>query len=149
MDELIEENMPLVASIVNRFNPKNHTERQDLIDAGRIGLWKALQKYDPSKGNLISTYAWRPIQWAIIREIKKRQSHISIRDVATPPSLPPADMVWEFFTNDMTDQEKRLIELRCQGYKFREICDIVGESPSSVKNRFYKTLLKIKEGNNG
>lgn len=43
MDELIEKNMGLVIKIVNQFQPRNHTERQDLIDAGRIGLWKALK----------------------------------------------------------------------------------------------------------
>ena len=58
MDELIEENMGLVISIVNSFKPKNHTEREDLIDAGRIGLWKALKKYDAKKSCKISTYAW-------------------------------------------------------------------------------------------
>jgi RNA polymerase sigma factor (sigma-70 family) len=146
MDKLIEDNMPLVASIVNKFEPRNHTERQDLLDAGRIGLWKALQKYDPSKGNLISTYAWRPIQWAIIRELKARQRHSSIEDAPTPSMMTP-ERVWEYFTSDMNDEEKRLIELRCQGYKFREICEIVGDTPSAVKNRFYKALRKIREGN--
>lgn len=147
MDKIIEDNMPLVASIVNKFDPRNHTERQDLLDAGRIGLWKALQKYDPGQGNLISTYAWRPIRWAIIREIKSRQRNVSIEDVPAPFTVTP-ERVWEYFTTDMTDEEKRLIELRCQGYKFREICEIVGDTPSAVKNRFYKALRKIKEGNN-
>ena len=45
MKDLVEENMGLVISIVNRFNPKNLTEREDYIQAGRIGLWKALEKF--------------------------------------------------------------------------------------------------------
>jgi len=146
MDKLIEQHMPLVASIVNNFEPKNNTEREDLLDAGRIGLWKALRKFDPAHGSMVSTYAWRPIQWAIIREIKNRQRNVSLDDVA-PPSVRTPERIWEYYPSDMTDQEKQLIELRCEGYKFREICEIVNETPSTVKNRFYKAIRKIKEGN--
>ena len=42
MEELIEKNMGLVLSIVNKFNPRNQTEKDDYIQAGRIGLWKAI-----------------------------------------------------------------------------------------------------------
>lgn len=146
MDELIEQNMGLVVSIVNSFSPKNHTEREDLIDAGRIGLWKALQKYNQSKGNLLSTYAWRPIRWSIIREIKNRKKEISLYDIA-PPLVQNNDKLWELYTNDMTDEEKELIELRKQGYKFREMCEILDETPSTVKNKFYKLIARMKEAN--
>ena len=42
MEELIEKNMGLVLSIVNKFNPRNQTEKEDYIQAGRIGLWNCL-----------------------------------------------------------------------------------------------------------
>jgi len=145
MDQLIEDNMPLVASIVKQFQPRNATERQDLLDAGRIGLWKALKKHNPSQG-CISTYAWRPIRWAIIREIKNSKHHVSIEDI-TPPQTTPIENIWEYYPSDMTDEEKNLVDLRCQGYKFREICQIVDETPSVVKGRFYKALRKIQEAN--
>ena len=32
-------------------------ETDDLIQAGRIGLWKAIDGYDPSSGNKFLTYA--------------------------------------------------------------------------------------------
>ena len=62
MDYLIEQNMGLVVSVVNSFNPAGQEEKEQYIQAGRIGLWKALQKHDPSKSAL-STYAWNPIRW--------------------------------------------------------------------------------------
>ena len=67
MDDLIEKNMGLVVSVVNSFKPRNQTEREDYVQAGRIGLWKALKKYDRSKGAVLSTYAWNPIRWEIIK----------------------------------------------------------------------------------
>ena len=44
-NDLIETHMGLVISVVNSFKPQNMTERDDYIQAGRIGLWKALKKY--------------------------------------------------------------------------------------------------------
>ena len=119
--------MGLVVSIVNSFGPKNHTERQDLMDAGRIGLWKALQKYNRENGHLISTYAWRPIRWSIIREIKSRK--------------------FQGFSDFEINKIQRLIDLRKEGYKFHEICDILDETPSKVKNKFYKLIKRLREAN--
>tara|TARA_R110002020_G_scaffold298908_1_gene514718 strand:- start:234 stop:680 length:447 start_codon:yes stop_codon:yes gene_type:complete len=146
MDELIEQNMGLVVSIVNSFGPKNHTEREDLMDAGRIGLWKALQKYNQNNGHLISTYAWRPIRWSIIREIKNRKYAVSIDQIASP-AIAQTENLWECYTDDMTEDEKILIDLRKEGYKFREICDILNETPSKVKNKFYKLIKRLREAN--
>jgi RNA polymerase sigma factor (sigma-70 family) len=150
MDELIEENMGLVAKIVNSFEPKNYTERQDYMDAGRIGLWKALKKYDVKSGNVISTYAWRPIRWSIIREIKNYNKHknISLQDVSDKFYSRNLDNeLWECYTNEMTRDEKLILSLRVEGYKFREICNILDQSSSSVKNKFYNLVKKLRKAN--
>lgn len=148
MDDLIEENMGLVADIVKKFKPKNHTEHQDLMDAGRIGLWKALQKYDLKSGNALSTYAWRPIRWSIIREIKNQNNHKTLSLIEnTCFDAQNKERLWELFTADMTEEEKSIIKLRQAGYKFREICNILEQSPSSVKNKFYNLLVRLREAN--
>ena len=74
MEELIEKNMGLVLSIVNKFNPKNSTEKDAYIQAGRIGLWKALTKYSKNGGSKFSPYAWNPIRWEIIKEIRSSKT---------------------------------------------------------------------------
>jgi RNA polymerase sigma factor (sigma-70 family) len=148
MNDLIEQNMGLVISIVNSFGPKNHTERDDLIDAGRIGLWKALEKYSPDNGNSISTYAWRPIKWSIIKEIKNRRSFVSIDNIVDP-EIKTKNEAWEYYTNDITEEEKMLIELRKEGYRFHEICDILKDfgKPSKIKKTYYKLIKKLREAN--
>jgi len=30
----------------------------DIVQEGQIGLWQAIQKYDPGRGVRFSTYAW-------------------------------------------------------------------------------------------
>ena len=63
MEDLIEKNMGLVASIVNSFQPKDQTEREDYLQAGRIGLWKALQKFNPDKGSKCDYNIERVLTW--------------------------------------------------------------------------------------
>lgn len=145
MDDLIKSNMGLVKTIVGKFNPQNYTEYKDMLDAGTIGLWKALKKYDKSKGS-IATFAWRPIYWAIIKEIGKNKRRSSLR-WSNEPYVYRQDELWECLTSDMSDSEKKIIELRCNGYTFHEICELVKEPASSVKNKFYKLLSRLKEAN--
>ena len=147
MEDIIKENMGLVVSIVNTFSPKNDTERQDLIDAGRIGLWKAIKKYNPEKNVKVSTFAWRPIRWSIIREIQRRNSLVSLSDIAEP-LIHNKERVWELLPSSVTDQERKIVQLRCEGYRFKEISIKMNEEPDVIKNKFYKLIRRLKDNNN-
>lgn len=147
MEDIIEENMGLVISIVNTFNPKNDTERQDLIDAGRIGLWKAIQKYNPKKNVKVCTFAWRPIRWSIIRELQRRNSCVSLNEIAEPLTH-NKERIWELLPSDTTDQEKEIVRMRCEGYRFKEISEEMQEDADVIKNKFYKLIRKLKEKHN-
>ena len=149
MDDLIEKNMGLVVSVVNSFKPQNHTERDDYIQAGRIGLWKALKKSNPDKGTVLSTYAWNPIRWEIIKEIKsvKKGKGTSL-NIVSPPWYKPKDELWEVLpTTILSDEEIDFLQLRKMGYKLAEMADISGRTNSYVKRIFYKAIRKIRENN--
>ena len=70
IEQQIENNMGLVILVVNRFSPKNEEERDLYIQAGRIGLWKAIEKFNPKLGEL-TTIAYYSIKWEILKEIKR------------------------------------------------------------------------------
>jgi RNA polymerase sigma factor (sigma-70 family) len=46
---------------------------EEALQAGRIGLWHAIQGYDPTRGTTFSTYAWV----AICRQIHHRAKELS------------------------------------------------------------------------
>jgi RNA polymerase sigma factor (sigma-70 family) len=45
---------------------------EEALQAGRIGLWRAIQGYDPTRGTAFSTYAWV----AIYRHIRRRNEEL-------------------------------------------------------------------------
>ena len=71
-NRLIEEYMPLVQGVVGEFVRRKDSRRDDLIQEGCIGLYKALAQYDPDRGAKFSTYA---VWWvkACVRRYLRRQ----------------------------------------------------------------------------
>lgn len=45
----------------------------EAVQAGRIGLWRAILGYDPQRGTAFSTYAWISIMHHIWREVKRAE----------------------------------------------------------------------------
>ncbi len=72
-DILINHNLRLVAHIVKKYT--NSLEADDLISVGAIGLIKAVDSFDASKGALLSTYAARCIENEILMLIRSNKRH--------------------------------------------------------------------------
>ena len=70
---LIEHNLRLVAHIVKKYS--NAGEADDFISVGTIGLIKAINSYNPEKGNQLSTYASRCIENEILMLIRSAKKH--------------------------------------------------------------------------
>ncbi|MBQ8923288.1 MAG: RNA polymerase sporulation sigma factor SigK [Lachnospiraceae bacterium] len=77
---LVEYNLRLVAHIVKKYQAVNRST-EDLISIGTIGLIKAINTYDKSKGSRLVTYASRCIENEILmrlRQERKESREISL-----------------------------------------------------------------------
>ena len=62
----------------------------EALQAGRIGLWRAIQGYDPARGTSFSTYAWVAICRHIHRRAKElsRDTHVAVQELAASGVVP-------------------------------------------------------------
>lgn len=76
-DRLISANIPLVVSVARNYsNPR--LEAEDLIQEGMIGLFTAVQRFDPERGFRFSTYATYWIKQRILRCLDKQGRMIRV-----------------------------------------------------------------------
>ena len=129
-EQLISENMGLVVSLARSFKPRNQNQLEEYVQSGRIGLWKAIVKYEPSRGAL-STIAWYYIRWEIIKNLpnskKNRNKNlrtVSFADLPYTPAIIPQDTsvsLSEIRPTTLTDTENKIFDMRAAGYTMKEV----------------------------
>ncbi len=81
-NKLIEHNLRLVAHIIKKYY-SNSNDQDDLVSIGTIGLIKAVDTFDSSKGIRLSSYASRCIENEVLmffRNGKKSAQDISMNE---------------------------------------------------------------------
>ena len=76
LDRLMTRHDGLVHAVLRRQYGGSLTY-EDRLQAGRIGLWRALLGYDPQRGTTFSTYAWPAIEREVWRAVRQGQGALS------------------------------------------------------------------------
>ncbi len=122
-DKLIEHNLRLVAYIVNKNYPESN-EQDDLISIGTIGLIRAAETFDYSKGHHFSTYASKCIDNQIkmyFRKIKHQLTEVSISDPIDSDAEGNALTLADICSSDINVEEDVMLKINSEKlYRFIE-----------------------------
>lgn len=149
--------MSLVISIASRYLKKaKGLEIDDLIQEGRIALYRAIETFDPSRKAKFSTYAYNVIQRSIINVVvkhnRKNWRNASeelipiVPDTKAEAKLIMLDQINSLFKSaGLTKREQRVIELRYwSDLYFDEIGKEIGSSKTNTRYIFNKALRKMQ-----
>lgn len=79
LNRMISGNLRMVAGIARKYTGiVGHLTTDDIIQEGNVGLCRAAEKYDPSRGYKFSTYAYWWIRQAINRAISDKERVVRI-----------------------------------------------------------------------
>lgn len=137
--------MGLIITVAKNFNPPNSFVLDDYIQAGRIGLLKAIRTHDISRGTF-STTAWHNIRWAILGHMKNEPIE-SVLPITMEPSGEYHEAITDYLPNTLSDREKEVIMLRTEGYTFKAIGEKTGYSKSWAHYIFCSGVKKIRQSN--
>lgn len=149
----------LVYNIVNRyrkntFKYKTYIDWDEVEQAGMIGLWNAIKKYNPDKGTF-KNYAITAIKREIVRQLNKD------REIETHIDIEPFSNIFaeEYNTDDCIDLSQlkskliRIINSMENSLQSKDILisNLLGESIGSISKRLnvsHQYISKLLSENN-
>jgi RNA polymerase primary sigma factor len=116
VQEAMEQHEGLVHAVIRRQGGGD-ISYEEALQAGRIGLWRAIRGYDPKRGTTFSTYAWV----AIYRHIDQRAAELNQDPPVYAQELPSS---W-ILSDPTVEVEEELIQ--------EALLDLVDQLPERLR----------------
>ncbi|MCQ8127520.1 sigma-70 family RNA polymerase sigma factor [Methylomonas rivi] len=130
--EMIASNTGLVAFVAHKYKTVS-LSFDDLMQEGMVGLIKAVDRFDPERGNCFSTYAIYWIRQAISRLIVKQDKVVPLPVALAEKSSP----IFEAMRNSYLQHERwpTLAELKAS-------CDLSEQDIKTISSYYQSTYMQ-------
>lgn len=169
---LIKKYEPLIIKIATKMLPyckNNGLEKNDLIQEGMIGLSHALDRYQEQKDTLFYTYAKTCIERKIISVVigsnrnknkilnesisYDNEENLLLKFMSDTKQTPEEAVLNVAIEEDLvnrinevlTDLEQQVFTLLINGFKYKEIAEILDKDQKSIDNAIQRIKAKIKK----
>lgn len=150
---VIEEHLPLVESIARRYTSSGEP-LDDLVQAGSIGLIKAVDRFDPQRGPALAAFASPFIEGEVRHHLRDRRRHAShespgpseaVDGGAGTEGRSEARLLLARGWPVLAPRERRLLELRYFGDLTQaQIARRVGLSQAQVSRLLHAALERLR-----
>ena len=162
----------IASNLFKKYCKNTSLEISDLEQEGLIALNSAMNHYNENKDVLFYTYAKtcieRKIISTVIRANRQKQKILNdslsyeldindgislqslIKDVTTNPENILIDMenseeLMIEIENVLTPFEQQVLQLKLDGFDYKEIAEIIDKEPKSIDNALNRIKIKIKK----
>lgn len=163
---MIEDNLGLAGMVAKRYLNLNF-EYDDLFQVACIGLIKAVDLFDPSRGFKFSTLAVKVINYEILKHMRKQKKHEQILSLDEPMKGTADFRLLDVLEDDcniatevvekiqyvgyldnlkkvsFTPKERECIRLRSQGLTQTEIAELLGTNQVQVSRYLKRAKGKV------
>ena len=165
VEKLLSLHKNLVVAVLRKYYLLGG-ERDDLVQEGMIGLFKAITSFDTSKNDNFKNYAIMLIEREMISAIRHANTHsqqfltdsvfLDSDETISDNVSPESDLISEENTIEITKEiathlspfEQRVVGMYLKGYHYGDIAKVLDRTPKSIDNelsRIKKKLQFLKE----
>lgn len=160
IDELLVSHKNLVVAVARKYYLLGG-DKEDLIQEGMIGLFKAITSFDETKSNNFCCYATTLVEREIISAIRRANSSgqhilsdsvfVDAEDEFSDNISPESDLISEENTNELTYEifkclsefERKVVGYYLKGYNYVDIAKILKKDSKSIDNALSRIKKKL------
>ena len=148
----IDENIDIIIYLITEFNNNTDTyDFEDLLQVGFLGMLKAINNFDKSKGEL-RDYIFCSVRNALIKFLKKELQWKE--NIKLEPNISPDwndnyetmefENILKAYSDKLIPLESKILEYRFSGMTRKQICEKTALTKNEYYTFLYSAIGKIK-----
>ncbi|MCG7337151.1 sigma-70 family RNA polymerase sigma factor [Sporosarcina sp. ACRSM] len=152
-EDILQQYEPMISASIRKLNI--YRDHDSFIQAGRIALWQAWNRFDEAKGSF-TPFAYRSIRGAMLDEMKKEnkfEEHVMRMEDESLGIIIEARSDWGALydlgetLSILSPAESELVHwLFIEGFTLAECAERIGITVAGIKKRRQRILGKLRKG---